>query len=206
VSHVFVNGVYVVDVGHLPASAVLGEVSCFSAVKARAFGALGSVVLLYRYFRHIVVFGLGEIGVCVVVLVLASVIGGPGVGQIHGYLHIVIGWARGVGGVVNGSLLLLLRSWLILRVSSPYMRPELVLALILPLIVVISSWVWQSSSGSDEFDHLSSFCDIDGSGFVFIVVLGKWNLNDFVENARGESIEEEPNGFLVANRVARLAY
>jgi hypothetical protein len=205
-SHVFVNGVHVIDVSCLSASTVLGEMSYFSAVKARAFGSFGSIVLLYQYFHHIAVLGLGEIGVCVVVLVLASVIGGPGAGQIHGYLHIVIGWARGIGRIVDGSLLLLLWSWLVLRASSPCTWSELVLALILPLIVVIPSWVWQSSSGSDEFNHLSSLCDIDGSGFVFVVVLGEWNLDDFVENARGESIEEEPNGFLVANRVACLAY
>jgi hypothetical protein len=60
-SHVFVNGVHVVDVGRLPASAVFGKVSRFSAVEARAFGALGSVFLLRWYFCHIAVFWLGEV-------------------------------------------------------------------------------------------------------------------------------------------------
>ena len=78
--HVLVDGVHVVDVGRLSASAVFGEVSCFSAVKARAFGALGSIILLHWYFRHIAILRLGVIGVCIVVLILASVIGSPGAG------------------------------------------------------------------------------------------------------------------------------
>jgi hypothetical protein len=80
VSHVFVNGVHVVDVGRLSALAVLGKVPHLSAVKARAFRTFGSIVLLYWYFRHIAVFRLGEVGVRIVVLVLASVIGGSGAG------------------------------------------------------------------------------------------------------------------------------
>jgi hypothetical protein len=79
-SHVFVNGVHVVDVGRLSASTVFGEVSRFSAVKTWAFGALGSIVLLYWYFCYIAVFGLDKIGVCVAILELAPVIGGPGAG------------------------------------------------------------------------------------------------------------------------------
>jgi hypothetical protein len=53
---------------------------------------------------------------------------------------------------------------------------------------------------------LSPFCDVDGSGLVLIVVLWEWDLDDFVEDARGESIEEEADGFFIANRVAGLAY
>jgi hypothetical protein len=138
-SHVFVHGVHIVDVGRLSASTVLGEVSRFSAVKARAFGMFGSIVLLGWHFCHVAVFRLGEVGVHVVILVLALVIGSPGAGQIHRYLHVVIGWTWGVGGIVDGPLLLLLRSWLILGSSSPCAWSEL--SLVLSLIVVEPSWV-----------------------------------------------------------------
>jgi hypothetical protein len=37
-------------------------------------------------------------------------------------------------------------------------------------------------------------------------VLWEWDFDDFVQDAWGESVEEEPDGFLVANYVAGLAY
>jgi hypothetical protein len=78
--HFFVDGVHVVDVSHLLASAVFGEMPRLSAVKTRAFGASGSIVLLYWYFCHVTVFWLDEIGVRVVTLVLTSVVGGSDAG------------------------------------------------------------------------------------------------------------------------------
>src|SRR5580693_2367448 len=80
VLHVFVFSVHVVYIGRLPASAVFGEMSRLSAVETWSFGAFGSIVLLYWYFCHIAIFGLSIVGICVVVLILALVIGCPGTG------------------------------------------------------------------------------------------------------------------------------
>ena len=58
---------------------ILSKVANLSAVKEWSFGVSALVVLLDWGVCHVVVFRLGGIGVGVVVLVLASVIGGPGV-------------------------------------------------------------------------------------------------------------------------------
>jgi hypothetical protein len=136
--HVFVDGIHIVDVGRLLALAVFGEMPHLSAVEAWTFRAFGLVVLLYWYLRHIAVLRLGEVGVRVVVLVLSSVIGGPGAGQIHRHLYVIVSRARGVGGIIGGSLLLLLRLWLTLGTSFPRAWSKLVL----PLIDVVPSRVW----------------------------------------------------------------
>jgi hypothetical protein len=85
------------------------------------------------------------------------------------------------GGIVIWSLLLLLlllRPLLVLLgASSPGSWPELIL--ILSEHVVESSRIGDSSSGSDEFDHLSTFSDVDGFRFVFAVVLREWIPDDF---------------------------
>jgi hypothetical protein len=179
VLHIFVDGVHVVDAGQCSTSAIFGEMSCFAAVKAGSFGSSADVVLLYRNVCHPVVVGLGGVGVGVV-LVLPSIVGGSGTGEVHWYLDIVVRRPRGVRGIVLWSLLLLWWSLLVLLwPSSPRAWSELA------LIVIEPSRVWQSSSSPDEFDHLAAFRNVDGPSFVFIVVLGKWYLDNFVENAWG---------------------
>jgi hypothetical protein len=54
------------------------------------------------------------------------------------------------------------------------------LILVLSERVVEPSWVGDSSSGPDEFDHLSSFGDVDHSGFVLVVSLWNWEFDDLV--------------------------
>jgi hypothetical protein len=78
--HVFIDGVHVVNIGQWVAATVFGEVTCLSAVEAWSLGVSGSIVLLDWGVRHIVIFGLGGIGVSIVVLVLSSIVGGPGAG------------------------------------------------------------------------------------------------------------------------------
>jgi hypothetical protein len=78
--HVFVFSVHVVYVGRLPASAVFGEVSCLSAIETRSLRSFGSVILLYWHFRYVAILRLSVVGVGVVALVLASVIGNSGAG------------------------------------------------------------------------------------------------------------------------------
>ena len=77
-SHVLVFGVHIVYIGHLPASAVLGEVSHLPAVEAWTLGAFGPVILLSWDFCHIAVLGLCVVGIGVVILILPSIIGGSG--------------------------------------------------------------------------------------------------------------------------------
>jgi hypothetical protein len=62
--------------------------------------------------------------------------------------------------------------------SSPGAWSELIL--VLPECVVESSWVGDSSPGSDEFDHLSSFGYVDRSGLVLIVSLWNWEFDDLI--------------------------
>ena len=76
--HVFVFGVHIVYVGRLPASAVLGEVPYLPAVKAWTLRAFGSVILLGWYLCYVAILWLGIVGVGIVVLILSSIIGGPG--------------------------------------------------------------------------------------------------------------------------------
>ena len=78
------------------------------------------------------------------------------------------------------SLLLLLLLWpllVLLRLPSPSSWSKLVV--ILSKHVVEPSWVGNPSSGSDEFDHLSSLGDIDRLGLVLIVVLWEGVSDDF---------------------------
>ena len=141
--------------------------SCFATVEAGSFGSSADVVLLYWDVCHSTVVVLSGVGVGVI-LVLSSVVGGSSAREVHWHLDVIVRRARSVGGVVLGSLLLLLlRSLLVLlwTPSSPRTWSELV------LIIIESSRVGQSSSGSNEFNHLSAFRDIDGSSFVFVVVL-----------------------------------
>jgi hypothetical protein len=116
--HVFINGIHVVDAGRQSAAAVFSEVSCLSAVKAWSFWASGSIILLYWGVSYPVVFGLCRVGVCVI-LVHPVIVGRLGARKIHWHWYVVIGWPRGVGRVVSGSLLLLLWPRLVLAVSPP---------------------------------------------------------------------------------------
>jgi len=177
VLHVIVDGVHEVDAGRRSTSAVFGEVSRLATVEAGSFGSPADIVLLYRNVCHPVVVSLSGVGVGVV-LILSSIIGSSGAGEVHWYLDVVVRWARGVCRVVLWSLLLLRWSLLVLLwVSSPRAWSELA------LIIIEPSGVWQSSSGPNEFDHLSAFRDVDGSGFVFVVMLWEWYLDNFVKNA-----------------------
>jgi hypothetical protein len=182
VSHVFIFGVHVIDVARWIAAAVLGEMAHLSAIEARSFRAWSLIVRLSLNIRGVVVFRLDCVHVSVVALVLASIVWGPGSRQVHRYLDIVICGAWCVGGVVLWPLLLLLlllRSLLVLLgASSPGSWPELIL--ILPECVVESSWIGDSSPGSDEFDHLSSFGDIDRPGLVFVIVLWECDSDNFL--------------------------
>jgi hypothetical protein len=129
----------------------------------------------------IVIFRLGRIRIGIVALILVSVIQGPGPRQVHWYLDVVVHGLWRIGGVVLWSLLLLLllRPLLVLLgSSSPGSWSELIL--ILPKCVVEPPWVGDSSSGSDEFDHLLSFGDVDRSGLVFVVILRNWEFDDFI--------------------------
>jgi hypothetical protein len=151
-------------------------VTCLSAVEAWPLRASGSIILLDWSICHIVIFRLGGVGI-VVALVLTSVVGCPGVRQVHWHWDVVIGGSRGVGRVVCWPLLLLLWSLLILLGStSPGAGSELSLT----LVVIEPSQVWWSTLGPDEFDPLMPFCDVDSSCFVLVVVSGKWYFDDFI--------------------------
>jgi hypothetical protein len=98
---------------------------------------------------------------------------------VHGYLDVIVCQLRGRGGIVILSLLLLLLlrplSFL-LGVSSPGSWPDLIL--VLPKCVVEPSWVGDPLPGSVEFDHLSSFHDVDSLDLVFVVILREWVPDD----------------------------
>jgi hypothetical protein len=155
-------------------------------VKAQSFWAWTLIVRLSLDVRCIVILQLGRICVGIVALVLASVVWGPGPGQVHWYLDVVICGSWCIGGVVLQSLLLLLllRPLLVLLgSSSPGLWSELIL--ILSKCVVEPPWVGDSLPSSDEFDHLSSFGYVDRPGLVFVVILRDWEFDDFVQYARG---------------------
>ena len=71
----------------------------------------------------------------------------------------------------------------LLRMSSPGLWSELIL--ILSECIVEPPWVGDSSPGSDEFDHLLSFGDVDRSSLVLVVSLRDWELDDLVQYAWG---------------------
>jgi hypothetical protein len=158
-------------------------VAYFSTIKARSFRAWLLVVGLSLDVCGVVVFRLGSVHVGIVALVLALVIWGSGPRQIHWYLDIVICGSWCVGRVILWPLLLLLLllSPLLVQLgsSSPGSWPELIL--VLPECVVEPSWVRDSSPGSDEFDHLSSFGDIDHPGLIFVVSLWNWEFDNFIQ-------------------------
>jgi hypothetical protein len=84
--------------------------------------------------------------------------------------------------VVKRLLLLLLLLWplllILLGASSPGLRSKLVL--VLPEGVVEGPWIRKSSSGSDEFNHLSPFRKVDSLFLVLIVGRREWASNDFI--------------------------
>jgi hypothetical protein len=122
--------------------------------------------------RGVVIFWLGSVRVGIVTLVLLLVVWGSGPRQVHWYLDVVVHGSWHVGGVVLWPLLLLLL-WgsllVLLGSSSPGTWSELIL--VLPKHIVEPSWIGDSSSSSDEFDHLSSFGYVDCPGLVFVVIL-----------------------------------
>jgi hypothetical protein len=187
VSHVFIFGVHVVDVTRWVAAAILGKVAYLSTVKTGSFGVWSLVIGLSLDVCGVVVFRLGSVRVGIIALVLASVIWGPGPRQVHWYLDIVICGTQCIGRVILWPLLLLLLLLgpllVLLGSSSPGSWSKLIL--VLPECVIESSWVGDSSPGSDEFDHLSSFDDIDRSGLVFVVSLWDWEFDDLIQYAWG---------------------
>ena len=66
----------------------------------------------------------------------------------------------------------------LLGVRSPCSWLELILALAEGIIE--RSWVWESLSSLDEFDHLSSFGDFDGFGFILIIGHREWSMYDLI--------------------------
>jgi hypothetical protein len=133
------------------------------------------------------------------------VIGCSGVRYIHRHWDIVVCRSWGVGGIVGRPLLLLLLLlWPHLLAIAPAMWLELVP--VLTECVVEGSRVWESSSGSDEFNHLFPFCDVNGLFFVLVVGCGEWAPYDFIQHTWGEAVQEEANGFFVADGVASLSY
>ena len=153
--------------------------SYFAAVEAGSLGSSADVILLYWDVCHSIVVGLSSVGVGVV-LVLLSIVGGSGAGEIHWYLDVVVCQTGGVCGVVLWPWLLLWWPLLILLWTSPPRTWSE-----LSLVVIEPPWVWQPPSGPDEFDHLPALRDVDGSSLVFVVVLREWYLNDFVEDTWG---------------------
>jgi hypothetical protein len=96
-------------------------------------------------------------------------------------VHVIIRWLWCVSGVVRWSLLLLLGLSLLLvllSASSPSSWLELISAL--SEGIVESPWIWEASSGSNEFYHLSAFCDFNSFVLVFVVSGGEWGLYNFI--------------------------
>jgi hypothetical protein len=88
--------------------------------------------------------------------------------KVHGNLYIVKCQSWGIGGVVWSSLLLQLPLLLVLLgVCSPAAWLELVS--VLSKGVIEQSRVWESSSGLDEFNHLSPLGDFHCFGLVFAI-------------------------------------
>jgi hypothetical protein len=152
-----------------------------SAVETRSLWALALVGLFLGVccvaicFLHV-----DRVGVGVVASVLASVVWHSSARQVHWYLDIIVRRAWSCGGIVIWSLLLLLlRSLLVLlRMSSPSSWSELIL--ILSECVVEPSRVGDSLSGSDEFNHLFAFHNVDHFCFVVIVILWEWVPDDLI--------------------------
>jgi hypothetical protein len=161
--------------------AIFGEVAYFSTIEAWSFQAWSLIVGFPLDVCGIVVLWLSGVRVGIVALILASVVGDSSSQQVHWYLDVVICRSWCIGGIVLWSLLLLLllRPLLVLLgLSSPGLWSEL--RLILPKCVVKPSLVGDSSSGPDEFDHQSSFGDVDHPGLVFVVGLWNWEFDDFI--------------------------
>jgi hypothetical protein len=85
VLHVVIHGIHVVYVARVVAATVFGEVARFSAVEAWSFGLRTAVVLLCRGAHCVTVRVItwlcrDGIGVYIVTLVLALIVGCPSVG------------------------------------------------------------------------------------------------------------------------------
>jgi hypothetical protein len=117
-------------------------------------------------------------------LEVSSVIWGPGSGEVHGYLNVVIGGVRCIGRVVllpQLSPLLLLASLVLVRWSLvPVLWLELISVLEGVLGTVVSG---DPSSRSYGFDHLLCFGELDCFVFVVIVCCGEWWADDLVKDA-----------------------
>jgi hypothetical protein len=152
-----------------------------STVKAGSLGTWSLIIGLSLDVRGIVIFWLGCVCIDVVALILASVVRGSGPRQVHWYLDVVICGSWRIGGVILWFLLLLLLLSSLLGSSSPSLWSELIL--VLSECVVDPPGVGDSSSGSNELNHLSSFGYVDCPSFVLIVILWNWEFDDFVEYA-----------------------
>jgi hypothetical protein len=173
--HVLINSIHVIDVAHRWAAAVSCKMTWFSAVEAGSFGL--RVVVFFLGLCSCCVCVLGGCHVCIydVALVLLSIIGCPGPGQVHRDLYVIICWLRGIGGIVGGPLLLLGLPLLLVLLGACSLAMQLELTSVLSEGVVEGPWVWESSSGSDELYHLSSLGNFYHFGFIFCVSRGEWS-------------------------------
>jgi hypothetical protein len=161
-------------------------VAYLSTVETGSLGAWSLVVGLSLDACGVVILWLGRIHIGIVALILASVVRGSGPRQVHWYLDVVICGLWCIGGVVLRPLLLLLllgSLLVLLGLSSPGSWSELIL--ILSEHVVEPPWIGDSSPGSDELDHLSSFGYVNRPGLIFVVILQDWELDDFIQYAWG---------------------
>ena len=160
--HVVFYHIHVVYVARWVTTAVSCEMASFSAIEAWPLGARSMWGFFLWLSDHCV-------GVHIIAGVLLAVVQFLSARYVHQDLYIVIGGAWCIGGVVCRSLLLLLLwlSLLVLLTVSP--GPWLELVSILTEGIIEWLGVWESSSGPDEFNHLSAFDDFDGFCFVFSV-------------------------------------
>jgi hypothetical protein len=116
-------------------------------------------------------------------------------------LDVIVGGSWRVCGIVRLLSHGLLRVWLVgalvpvalLRAASELLER------------VLWAVIRDSSSSSYRFDHLSGLSVLDCFGFVLLVGLWKRRGDDRIQNARGETIQEETDGFFAPNGVSCAA-
>jgi hypothetical protein len=113
-------------------------------------------------------------------------------------LDVVIGGAWGVRGIVR------LLSWGLLRVLlvRALVPTALLYAASELLERVLWAIVWDSSSSSYRFDHLSGLCVLDGFGFMLLVGFRERWGDDCVQDARCEAVQEETDGFFASDGIS----
>jgi hypothetical protein len=78
---------------------------------------------------------------------------------------------------------------------------------VVPLLVerVLGAVIWDPSSGSYSFYHLSSLGVLHGFGLVLVVVLWEGGCDDCIRDAWREAIQEEAYGFFASDGIASVA-